>query len=282
MESYHSIRFLEIVGINLLLSVDNGLVIALAVRKLASPARTQVLLASAVCAVIFQTMAALFASALLGIRFFRLAAGGFLLWIGFDSGRGNPPRAGRPDGPAASRAWRVVLMVVAANFMVSADNTLAIAAAAGANRQQMIVAVALSVPLVVLAGDLLAQALTRVRFLAVSASALLAFIGAQLVMTDAAWGWLNPTESVREAAAVLAATGAIGANILQKRNMADNIPTRKPGTDDVGDARHSHDSRPIAYSRTPARKQSSKRGDRRSVGENDGRRPLRGGEPRHG
>jgi YjbE family integral membrane protein len=176
------LRFLTIAAINLVLSADNGLVIALAVGAAPPSQRTPIMIGSAVCAVAFQSAATLFAAELLALKFLRLAGGTVILWISLRLLRGG---ARQPRTAVVHVGlWHSIWLVVLANFAVSTDNTLAIAGAAQGDVALLIAGLALSIPVVVLAGDLLARAMERFPIVTNLGAAALAVIGLGLIMTD--------------------------------------------------------------------------------------------------
>jgi predicted tellurium resistance membrane protein TerC len=106
------LRLLAIAGINLVLSADNALIIALAVERAPRSQRTRIMIGSAICAIIFQTAATFFASELLSFKFVRLLGGIAVLAISLNLCRRapEPPRlagggahlgGGRPSGSSS-------------------------------------------------------------------------------------------------------------------------------------------------------------------------------------
>jgi YjbE family integral membrane protein len=185
MDVSFGFRFLAIAALNLVLSADNGLVIALSIDRAPRSLRARILIASVVCIFVSQTAVTLFADRLLAIRFLRLGGGLAILWVALKVCRrvAGPTPSNTPEHVSV---WQTVWLVVLANAAVSADNALAIAGVAHGDVGLLVAGLASSIPLVVCASDLLARLLARWRVVTTAAAALLAVIGADMIMTDRA------------------------------------------------------------------------------------------------
>src|SRR4051794_15470199 len=124
------LALLQIIGVNIILSGDNAVVIALACRGL--PARQQKLgiAFGATAAVVLRILLTIFIVYLLTIPYLNLVGGVLLLWIGY---RLMLPEEGGDDIDSASSLWAAVRLVVVADAVMSLDNVIAVAAAAHGN-----------------------------------------------------------------------------------------------------------------------------------------------------
>jgi YjbE family integral membrane protein len=176
--------------LNLLLSGDNALVIALAVRAL--PPRQRVLgqIWGALGAVALRVVFVAIVTLLLRVPLLQLAGGLLLLWIAV--------RLVRPeDGDAAGTrhggsVWEAVWIIIVADITMSLDNVLAIAAAAKGELMLVVIGIALSLPIVIWGAGLLARLMNRWTWIVWLGGGFLAYVAAEMVFEDrAVAGWLG-------------------------------------------------------------------------------------------
>jgi YjbE family integral membrane protein len=153
------LRWLKVVGIDLLLAGDNALVIALAVRTL-SP-RNQLLgrIWGTAGAVGLRLIFIGFISMLLEISFLYFVGGAVLVWIAFKlilQGGGE-----HDAGKEGSSLWEAIWIIIVADVSMSIDNVLAISGAAGGDMKLVIFGIGLSIPLVVWGSGLLSSLMNR-------------------------------------------------------------------------------------------------------------------------
>jgi YjbE family integral membrane protein len=173
---------IAIVLVNLVLSGDNAVVIALAVRQLPQGQRIRALIAGAACAVILRVALTFVASRLLNVEFLKLACGITILWIAvklFQQAAPEAPNAARPSG-----FWRAIWFIMAADVTMSLDNILAIAQVAEGSIALLIFGLGLSIPLVLFASGALAKLMDRYPVIIYAGAALLGKIGAEMILTD--------------------------------------------------------------------------------------------------
>jgi len=139
-------RLLEIGFLNLLLSGDNAVVIALAVRAL--PARTRLLgqIWGTVGAVVLRLVFVGVITALLQVPLLRLAGSLLLIWIGVRLVR--PSESSTSGGRHGTSFWESIWIIIVADITMSLDNVLAIAAAAHGNMPLVVIGIAMSIPIV--------------------------------------------------------------------------------------------------------------------------------------
>src|ERR1700730_3124280 len=101
------VNLVTIVLINLVLSGDNAVVIALAVKTLPSSQRILALIAGAACAVLLRVEASFFAGQLLHVEFLKLIGGITILWIAVKLFPQSVPGESPPDGRPSSFAKAV-------------------------------------------------------------------------------------------------------------------------------------------------------------------------------
>ena len=152
-------RLLEIGFLNLLLSGDNAVVIALAVRTLPSRERLLGQLWGTVGAVVLRLLFVGIVSLLLRIPFLRLVGGLLLVWIAIKLVQ--PAEEEEGGTRHGSSFWEAVWIIIVADVTMSLDNVLAIAGAARGDMLLVGVGVASSLPFVVWGSGVLANLMNR-------------------------------------------------------------------------------------------------------------------------
>lgn len=176
------INILRIVGIDIVLAGDNAVVIALACRSLPPRQRLAGIILGAGVAVVLRIFFTVVIQHLLEVQYLKLLGGILLFWIAVkllmsDEGKEDGVRTG-------SSLWEAVRIVAIADLVMSLDNMLAIAAAAGGNTYLIIFGLALSIPLVVAGSTLIMTLLTRFPILIWGGGALLGWISGELIATE--------------------------------------------------------------------------------------------------
>ncbi|MGH6810910.1 MAG: TerC family protein [Methylocella sp.] len=178
---------LEIIWINILLSGDNAVVIALACRSLPEGQRTLGVVLGSGVAVAFRVIFTIFVVKLLGLPFVKIAGGVLLLWIGVTLiVEEEPEKEIKPP----STLWSAIRIVAVADAVMSLDNMVAVAAAAKGSIPLILLGLALSIPLIVYGSTLVLALLNRFPLLVWAGAGLLGWIAGDLIGTDpglAAW-----------------------------------------------------------------------------------------------
>src|ERR671936_518393 len=183
-------RLFGIGVLNLLLSGDNALVIALAVRAL--PPRQRVLgqVWGALGAVALRVVFVAIVTLLLRVPLLQLAGGLLLLWIAVRLVR--PSESGSSGMRHGSSVWEAVWIIIVADITMSLDNVLAIAAAARGEMVLVVIGIALSLPIVIWGAGLLARMMNRWAWIVWLGGGFLAYVAADMVVEDkAVVAWLG-------------------------------------------------------------------------------------------
>src|SRR5215470_6838914 len=182
-----AIAIAKIIGINIILSGDNAVVIALACRNLKPRERMWGIVLGAGAAVVLRIIFTVIIQHLLGIPWLQLIGGLLLFWIAIKLLIAEEP----DDDSVASgtNLWEAVKIVAIADVVMSLDNVLAIAAAAmqAPSEQQILLIVfglLISIPLVIAGSTLIMSLLTRYPVLVWAGAALLGWIAGELLVTD--------------------------------------------------------------------------------------------------
>jgi YjbE family integral membrane protein len=172
------VPILEIIWIDVVLSGDNAIVIALACARLPPRQRTRGIVFGTLAAIGLRAIFTLVFVELLVLPFVKLVGGLLLLWIAVKLARDERRR--KPVSPAGSILAAVWLIVVA-DAVMSLDNMIAVAAAAKGSMLLVMFGLALSVPLIIFGSTLLSGLFARFPSLIWAGTALLGFIGGELI-----------------------------------------------------------------------------------------------------
>ena len=172
----------QIIVINILLSGDNAVVIALACRNLPPTQRRWGIIWGAVGAIVLRIILTFFAVQLLELPYLKIVGGVLLLWIGVkliaeDEGDG-------PDIKASDRLLAAVKTVIVADLVMSIDNVLAVAAAAKGSLVLLIFGLVVSIPLVVIGSQLIMKLVERMPWLVIAGGGLLGYIAGEIAIED--------------------------------------------------------------------------------------------------
>jgi YjbE family integral membrane protein len=174
----------KIIWINVLLSGDNALVIALACRGLEPRQRLWGMILGAGVAVILRIIFTGIVATLMELPYLKLVGGLALLVI---AAKLLVPEEEDEDGvQSASHLWAAVQIVVVADIVMSLDNVIAVAAAANGSVPLLILGLAISIPLIVAGAALIMAVLNRLPILVWAGAALLGWIAGEVMATDPA------------------------------------------------------------------------------------------------
>ena len=174
----------KIIWINVLLSGDNALVIAMACRGLAPKQRLWGMIFGAAAAVILRIIFTGIVATLLELPYLKLIGGLALIVI---AAKLLVPEKENEDGvAAASHLWAAVQIVVVADIVMSLDNVIAVAAAANGSVPLLILGLLVSVPLIVAGAALIMAVLEKLPILIWLGAALLGWIAGDVIATDPA------------------------------------------------------------------------------------------------
>ncbi|CAH1209104.1 hypothetical protein PAECIP111890_03265 [Paenibacillus sp. JJ-223] len=180
---------MEILMINLVLSGDNAVVIAMASKDLPLNQRKQAVWWGAFGAVILRCALTFVAVMLLGIPFIQAAGGLLLLWISVKLLLQNEDEV---EVKGASTTWKAIQTILVADFVMSLDNVLAIAAISDGDLALTVIGIAISIPIVIWGSGLIVGLLKRYPILVFAGSGILAYTAGEMVMSDPKLGqWLH-------------------------------------------------------------------------------------------
>ncbi|MGL4635857.1 MAG: TerC family protein [Beijerinckiaceae bacterium] len=173
---------LQIVWIDLLLSGDNAIVIALACRNLPPEQRKMGMLLGAGAAIGLRIIFALMITFLLGVPFLKIVGGILLLWIGVKLAMGEDEAHEAVQG--SDKLWGAVKTIAIADAVMSLDNVLAISAASHGNVWLFIFGLLLSIPLIIFGAQLITSIIDKFPIFIWLGAALLGWIAGEMIATD--------------------------------------------------------------------------------------------------
>jgi YjbE family integral membrane protein len=188
------IAVLEIIMINILLSGDNAVVIALACRNLSRPQRNRGIFWGVLGAIVLRIGLTFFAMSLLANPYLKLIGGALLLWIGVKLIAEE--EGGEHDVKASDRLLAAVWTIIVADLVMSLDNVMGVAAAAKGNGPLIVFGLIVSIPIVVIGSQIIMRLIARFPILVVAGGGLLGYIAGEMMVEDPAVApWISANAS---------------------------------------------------------------------------------------
>jgi YjbE family integral membrane protein len=176
---------MQIIWINILLSGDNAVVIALACLNLPKHVRFWGMVLGAGAAILMRIFFTLIISTLMTLPYLKIVGGLALFYIAVklllpeEDGDGETIEA-------SEKLWSAVRVIAIADVIMSLDNVIAIAAAARGHAALYVFGLAVSIPLIVAGARIVMELLSRYPILVWAGGALLGWIAGQVIVTDPA------------------------------------------------------------------------------------------------
>jgi len=171
----------KIIGVNIVLSGDNAVVIALAARSLPPKQQTQAIIWGAGAAVVLRIILTIFAVALLALPWLKIVGSLLLFWIGIKL---LVPEDGGDDINASEHLFTAIKTILIADLVMSLDNVIGVAAAARGSMTLLILGLAISIPLVVFGAKLLVTLMERFPVIITIGAALIGMVAGEMLVTD--------------------------------------------------------------------------------------------------
>jgi YjbE family integral membrane protein len=175
---------LMIIWINIILSGDNAVVIALAARGLPPEQQKKAIFWGSGAAVVLRVVLTVVAAKLLELPYLQIIGGLLLLWIGAQLLSEEDEEEGEAqEGGGLMAAVRTILI---ADLVMSLDNVIAVAAAAKGNDVLLIIGLAISIPLVIFGSTLMIKLMERFPIIVTLGAALIGWVGGETIVSDVA------------------------------------------------------------------------------------------------
>jgi YjbE family integral membrane protein len=222
---------LKIIGVNIVLSGDNAVVIALAARSLQPKQQKQAIFWGSGAAIVLRILLTLFAVALLELPWLKIVGSVLLLWIGVKL---LIPEDEDAEIEASDSLLKAIKVILVADLVMSLDNVIAVAAAASGDVILLILGLGISIPLVIFGATLLLKAMERWPIIITVGAGLLGFVAGEMAWEDAGIaGFTEHFPSVMKyaVAAVGAAFVVVLGKMLAKRAASQPTPATAGGGD---------------------------------------------------
>jgi len=198
----------KIVWINIILSGDNAVVIALAARSLPAQQQRKAVLFGSGAAVVLRVLLTVVAAKLLALSYLQIIGGLLLLWIGVQLLTDDDGEGGHSSSTGTLMA--AVRTILVADLVMSLDNVIAVAAAAKGSMLLLILGLGISIPLVIFGSTLMIRLMERFPALILVGAGLIGWVAGETITGDTALapllagnGWLHWFAPVLGAALVL-------------------------------------------------------------------------------
>jgi len=217
------VALVQIIWINVLLSGDNAIVIALACRQLPPRQRTAGIVLGTLAALVLRLIFSGVVVTLMFVPWLKIAGGLALLWIAIKLLMPNEQSDGTTA--AANGLLRAMMVIAIADVVMSLDNVIAVAAAAGGNFALLVFGLAISIPAIVVGASLIAALLNRFPIIVWAGAALLGWIAGDVLATDPvvvdAARRLGPgaPDSIKLACAILAMAVTLVAGLVGRARL---------------------------------------------------------------
>jgi YjbE family integral membrane protein len=178
------VAVMQIIAIDIVLSGDNAVVIALACRNLQPEQRRLGIFWGVAGAVSLRVVLTAFAAGLLGFPYLKLVGGALLLWIGIKLLL--PEDDGDHEIAASRHLWGAVKTIIVADFVMSLDNVIAVAAASRDSLFLLLFGLAVSIPLIVWSSQIILHFMERYPIIVTLGAGLLGYVAGGMIVSDVA------------------------------------------------------------------------------------------------
>jgi YjbE family integral membrane protein len=179
------VAFTQVVLIDLVMSGDNAIIIAMAVAGLPQRNRGKIIFWGVVGATVLRILFAALTTELLQIIGLTLAGGLLLLWVAYRMFRElrskGRPEAGEGEAAKPKTARQAMIQIIAADVSMSLDNVLAVAGAARDHKVVLWIGLALSIVLMAIASNAIAKVLDRYHWIAWIGFAIILYVAGDMI-----------------------------------------------------------------------------------------------------
>ncbi len=179
----------KIIWINILLSGDNAVVIALAARSLPPAQRNKAIIGGSAAAIALRVVLTLFAVQLLQYPYLKIIGAVLLFWIGVQLLL--PEDEDDDKIKSSDKLWAAVRTILVADLVMSLDNVIGVAAAADGGPPEsrvllLVIGLGMSIPLIIFGSQLLLSVMEKYPVIITLGAALLGFVAGEMLVHDRA------------------------------------------------------------------------------------------------
>ena len=221
----------QIILVNIVLSGDNAVVIALAARSLPAHQQKKAVFWGSGAAVAMRIVLTIVAVEILKLAYLKLVGALLLLWIAVQLLL--PEEEDGEHLTTSSTLASAVKTILIADLVMSLDNVIAVAAAAKGSLTLLIFGLALSIPLVIFGSTLLLKLMDRFPIIVTVGAGLLGWVAGEMAVTDPAIGaWVDANAAWLHYAAPVVGTVAV---IVAGRWLARRAAHTEAATHEIVD-----------------------------------------------
>jgi YjbE family integral membrane protein len=197
----------QIILINIVLSGDNAVVIALACRSLPPAQQKRAIVFGSVGAIVLRLVLTFFAVYLLTLPYLKLVGAALLLWIGVGLLKGDD---GEEKLEGHSNLAAAIKTIVIADLVMSLDNVIGVAAAAKGNVPLLVFGLVISIPLIIFGSTLILKLMSRFPMIITLGAGLLGWVAGEMAITDPAIAdWAANQHALHNMAPALGAVSVV-------------------------------------------------------------------------
>lgn len=174
-------RLVGVLGVNLILSGDNAVVIALAAHRLEGANRRKAIIWGSVGAVVLRLIFAAVVAYLLAIPLLQVIGGVLLIYIAWNLVNTDPDDS---KIEAGNNTWEAVRIIILADAVMSLDNVIALVGVSGGNFVLLAIGLATTVPLVIFGSAMLSYLLDRFPIFVYGGAGLLVYVAVEMIFED--------------------------------------------------------------------------------------------------
>ena len=178
------IGVIQIIGVNVILSGDNAVVIALACRNLPLRQQKQAFAIGAVGVIVLMTALTAFAAYLMSLPYLEMIGAVLLVWIGIKLLA--PGDADEGEGKVSSSFWDAVKTIIIADIVMSLDNVLGMAGAAKGHLGMLFLGMVITIPLILFGSALIMKLMERFPVFITFGAGLLGWVAGEMAIADPA------------------------------------------------------------------------------------------------
>ncbi len=177
------VALFQIILINIVLSGDNAVVIALACRDLPQHQQKKAIVFGSVGAIVLRVVLTFFAVYLLTLPYLKLVGAALLLWIGVGLLKGDDEEE---DLSSNSNLAAAIKTIIVADLVMSLDNVIGVAAAAKGNVPLLVIGLVISIPLIIYGSTLILKLMGRFPVIITVGAGLLGWVAGEMALSDPA------------------------------------------------------------------------------------------------
>jgi len=213
-----------IIWVNIILSGDNAVVIALAARSLPQRQQKLAIIWGAAAAVVLRIVLTIVAVKLLEFPYLKLVGGAALLWIAVQLL--IPEDGGDEEVESSSHLLGAIKTILIADLIMSTDNVIAVAAVAKDSILLLVLGLVISIPLVIFGATILMKLMERYPIIITLGAAILGWTAGEMAVTDPAIAeWVKANIEWMESLYVAPIIGAVVVVVVGKWIAGRKQPT---------------------------------------------------------